>query len=143
MGAAGLMLVAYMFARRYNLPVEAAFDTKTLGRTFIEALPAFSLPVIILGGIFGGFVTATEAAGLAVIAAFIVGLWYRQMDLKHLRRAMLDGGMQTAVVMLLVAASVVMGGFLTRAQVPQQIAEGILEITTNKWLILLILNFFS
>jgi len=142
MGAAGLMLVAYMFARRYNLPVEAAFDTKTLGRTFIEALPAFSLPVIILGGIFGGFVTATEAAGLAVIAAFLVGLWYRQMDLKHLRRAMLDGGMQTAVVMLLVAASVVMGGFLTRAQVPQQIAEGILEITTNKWLILLILNFF-
>ena len=142
MGAAGLMFVAYMFARRYNLPVEAAFDTKTLGRTFVEALPAFTLPVIILGGIFGGFVTATEAAGLAVIAAFVVGLWYRQMDLKHLRRAMLDGGMQTAVVMLLVAASVVMGGFLTRAQVPQQIAEGILEITTNKWLILLILNFF-
>jgi len=142
MGAAGLMFVAYMFARRYNLPVEAAFDTKTLGRTFIEALPAFTLPVIILGGIFGGFVTATEAAGLAVIAAFVVGLWYRQMDLKHLRRAMLDGGMQTAVVMLLVAASVVMGGFLTRAQMPQQLAEGILEITTNKWLILLILNFF-
>ena len=142
MGAAGLMFVAYMFARRYNLPVEAAFDTKTLGRTFVEALPAFTLPVIILGGIFGGFVTATEAAGLAVIAAFVVGLWYRQMDLKHLRRAMLDGGMQTAVVMLLVAASVVMGGFLTRAQMPQQLAEGILEITTNKWLILLILNFF-
>ena len=55
---------------------------------------------------------------------------------------MLDGGMQTAVVMLLVAASVVMGGFLTRAQLPQQLAAGILEITTNKWLILLILNFF-
>ncbi|MGI9413536.1 MAG: TRAP transporter large permease [Hyphomicrobiales bacterium] len=142
MGAAGLMFVAYMFARRYNLPVEAAFDTKTLGRTFVEALPAFTLPVIILGGIFGGFVTATEAAGLAVVAAFAVGLWYRQMDLKHLRRAMLDGGMQTAVVMLLVAASVVMGGFLTRAQLPQQLAQGILEITTNKWLILLILNFF-
>ena len=142
MGAAGLMFVAYMFARRYDLPVEEAFNIKRLRETFIAALPAFSLPVIILGGIFGGFVTATEAAGLAVIAALLVGLWYRQMDLKHLKRAMLDGGMQTAVVMLLVAASVLMGGFLTRAQVPQQIAASILEVTTTQWQILLILNFF-
>ena len=50
--------------------------------------------------------------------------------------------MQTAVVMLLVAASVVMGGFLTRAQYPQELAAGILAITDNKWLVLLILNFF-
>ncbi|NNE22871.1 MAG: TRAP transporter large permease [Rhizobiales bacterium] len=142
MGAAGLMFVAYMFARKYDLPVEEAFNLVRVRKTFMEALPAFSLPVIILGGIFGGFVTATEAAGLAVIAAFVVGLWYRQIDLKHLKRAMLDGGMQTAVVMLLVAASVLMGGFLTRAQMPQQLAAGILEITTNKWQILLILNFF-
>jgi len=142
MGAAGLMFVAYLFARRYNLPVEEAFNLRRLGSTFLDALPAFSLPVIILGGIFGGFVTATEAAGLAVIAAFLVGLWYREMDFRHLHRAMLDGGMQTAVVMVLVAASVVMGGFLTRAQMPQELAAGILEITQNKWLILLILNFF-
>jgi tripartite ATP-independent transporter DctM subunit len=142
MGAAGLMFVAYLFARRYNLPTEEAFNSARLRSTFMDALPAFSLPVIILGGIFGGFVTATEAAGLAVIAAFLVGLWYRQIDLKHLRRAMLDGGMQTAVVMLLVASSVLMGGFLTRAQLPQELAAGILEITSNKWQILLILNFF-
>jgi tripartite ATP-independent transporter DctM subunit len=142
LGAAGLMLVAYMFARRYNLPVEEAFNSRRLLTTFLDALPAFSLPVIILGGIFGGFVTATEAAGLAVIAALMVGLWYRQLDLRHLHRAMLDGGMQTAVVMLLVAASVVMGGFLTRAQVPQELAAAILEMTDNKWIILLILNFF-
>lgn len=141
LGAFGLMAVAHIFARRYNLPVEEAFNWKTLGTTFIDALPAFALPVIILGGIFGGFVTATEAAGLAVIAACIVGLWYNQMNFAHLKRAMLDGGMQTAVVMVLVAASVVMGGFLTRAQVPQELAAAILEITNNKWLILLILNF--
>ncbi|MEM8876555.1 MAG: TRAP transporter large permease [Pseudomonadota bacterium] len=142
LGAAGLMGVAYWFARRYDLPREEAFNVKRLGETFVDALPAFSLPVIILGGIFGGFVTATEAAGLAVLAAILVSAWYRQIDLKHLRRAMLDGGMQTAVVMLLVAASVVMGGFLTRAQMPQELAAGILAITQNKWLILLILNFF-
>ena len=142
LGAAGLMFVAYMFAVKYNLPVEEAFNTKRLRETFIDALPAFTLPVIILGGIFGGFVTATEAAGLAVIAAILVGLWYGEVNLKQLKRAMLDGGMQTAVVMVLVAASVVMGGFLTRAQLPQELASGLLSITTNKWLILLILNFF-
>ncbi len=142
LGAAGLMGVAYLFARRYNLPVEEAFDFRRVRETFFEALPAFSLPVIILGGIFGGFVTATEAAGLAVLAAFAVSIWYKQLDLKHLKAAMLDGGMQTAVVMLLVAASVLMGGFLTRAQMPQQLAVAILEFTSNKYLILLILNFF-
>lgn len=142
MGAFGLMFVAYLFARRYNLPVEEAFNLRRLRQTFLEALPAFSLPVIILGGIFGGFVTATEAAGLAVIAALLVGFWYRQIDLRHLKRAMLDGGMQTAVVMLLVAASVLMGGFLTRAQMPQQLAAWILELTDNRYIILLILNVF-
>lgn len=142
MGAAGLMGVAYYFARRYDLPREEAFSGRRLWVAFVDALPTFALPVIILGGIFGGYVTATEAAGLAVLAAVVISLWYRQVDLQHLRRSMLDGGMQTAVVMLLVAASVVMGGFLTRAQYPQDLAAGILSITENKWLVLLILNVF-
>jgi tripartite ATP-independent transporter DctM subunit len=142
LGAAGLMFVAYAFAKRYNFPTEAAFNLGRLRETFMDALPAFTLPVIILGGIFGGYVTATEAAGLAVIASLIVSAWYGNLDVRHLRRAMLDGGMQTAVVMLLVAASVLMGGFLTRAQIPQELAKGILSITTQQWAILLILNFF-
>ncbi|MEM1045326.1 MAG: TRAP transporter large permease [Pseudomonadota bacterium] len=139
-GAAGLMGVAYYFSVRYNFPVEQTFNLKNLRKTALEAAPAFSLPVIILGGIFGGFVTATEAAGLAVLASIAVGLYYREVDLRQLRVAMLDGGVQTAVVMLLVAASVLMGGFLTRAQMPQDLAAGILAITDNKYLILLMLN---
>ncbi|WP_029066217.1 TRAP transporter large permease [Labrenzia sp. DG1229] len=142
LGAAGLMGVAYAFAKRYDYPVEEAFNLPRVRETFKDALPAFALPVIILGGIFGGFVTATEAAGLAVLAALVVSAWYRNLNLAHLRRAMLDGGIQTAVVMLLVAASVLMGGFLTRAQIPQQLAEGILSVTAQQWAILLILNFF-
>ena len=142
LGAAGLMLVAYIFAKRYNFPTEAAFNIPRLKETFVDALPAFILPVVILGGIFGGYVTATEAAGLAVLAAIVVSAWYRNINFAHLRRAMLDGGIQTAVVMLLVAASVLMGGFLTRAQIPQHLAEGILSITTQQWAILLILNVF-
>lgn len=141
-GGVGLMGVAYYFARRYDLPVEEAFTTARLKQTFLAALPTFALPVIILGGIFGGLVTATEAAGLAVLAALLIGIYYGEIDLKHLRAAMLDGGMQTAVVMILVAASVLMGGFLTRAQIPQELARGLLELTQSKYLILLILNIF-
>ena len=142
LGAFGLMGMAYYFARKYNLPREEAFNAGRLWNTLVEALPAFTLPVIILGGIFGGFVTATEAAGLAVLAALAVSAWYSKMDYGHLKRAMIDGGVQTAVVMLLVAASVVMGGFLTRAQIPQDFARWILDITTNQWVILAILNIF-
>ena len=142
LGAFGLMGMAYYFARKYNLPTEEAFKFRRLWMTLIDALPAFTLPVIILGGIFGGFVTATEAAGLAVVAALMVSAWYSKMDFGHLKRAMIDGGVQTAVVMLLVAASVVMGGFLTRAQIPQDFARWILDMTTNQWVILAILNVF-
>ncbi|MCB8840419.1 TRAP transporter large permease [Aurantimonas sp. VKM B-3413] len=141
-GAGGLMGVAYFFARRYNFPKEAAFESAKLRRTFIDALPAFALPLIILGGIFGGFVTATEGAGLAVVAAILVGLWYREVDWGQLKEAMLEGGIQTAVVMLLVASSILMGSYLTTARVPQELAAGILDLTTNKYLILLILNVF-
>jgi tripartite ATP-independent transporter DctM subunit len=141
-GGLGLMAVSYYFARRYNFPVEEVFNLQHVKKTFFEALPTFSLPVIILGGIFGGFVTATEAAGLAVLASLVIGLYFREVNLKRLREAMLDGGMQTAVVMVLVAASVLMGGFLTRAQVPQELAQQILDFTDNKYAILLILNVF-
>lgn len=142
LGAAGLMGVAYASARKYNLPIEEAFNLRQVRKTFVDALPTFTLPIIILGGIFGGYVTATEAAGLAVLVSILIGLWYREVDFGRLRVAMLEGGMQTAVVMLLVAASVLMGGFLTRAQIPQEIAQSIIDFTDNKFVILAILNVF-
>ncbi|MCE7029610.1 TRAP transporter large permease [Jiella sp. CBK1P-4] len=141
-GAAGLMGTAYYFARRYNFPTEAAFNLAKLRTSFVEALPCFALPVIILGGIFGGVVTATEGAGLAVVAAILVGLWYREIDWGQLKEATLEGGIQTAVVMLLVASSILMGSYLTTARVPQELAAAILDLTTNQYLILLILNVF-
>ena len=141
-GAVGLMLVAYAFAVKYNLPTEEAFNTSRVKETFKEALPTFLLPVIILGGIFGGFVTATEAAGLAVIVALGLGFYYGEISFKRLKVSMVEGGIQTAVVMLLVASSVLMGGFLTRAQVPQELAASMMAMTDNTYVILFILNIF-
>jgi tripartite ATP-independent transporter DctM subunit len=140
-GGFGLMGMAYWFARRYDLPREAAFSWVAVRRTAREALWAFLLPIIILGGIFGGIVTATEGAALAVVAALFVGFAiYRELDADELRRAIIEGGVQTAVVMLLVATSSLLGTYLTEVQAPQHLAQAVAAMTQNKWLVLALLN---
>jgi tripartite ATP-independent transporter DctM subunit len=141
LGGLGLMGMAYHFARRYNLPIEEKFQWARIKRTFREAFWAFTLPLIILGAIFGGVVTATEGAALAVVAALFIGVVvYRELDLSHLKAAMIEGGVQTAVVMLLVATSALLGAYLTETQAPQKLAGAMAEITTNKWVVLALLN---
>ena len=143
LGGLLMMAVVYVLAVRNGFPVEAAFRLRRVFLTLKEAGWALLLPVIILGGIFSGWVTATEGAGLAVVAAMVIGGGvYRELDLKALRTAMLDGGVQTAVVMLLVATSALLGDYLTEAQVPQQVAQGIMEFTDNRLAILALLNLF-
>jgi tripartite ATP-independent transporter DctM subunit len=142
LGGLAMMGLCYWFARRHNYPVEEVFQLRRLWTTFKDAALAFTLPIIILGGIFGGFVTATEGAGLAVVAALLIGLIYRELDWQHLRESMIEGGVQTSVVMILVAASVLVGVYLTEAQVPQSLAAGIGDLTQNKFVILAILNVF-
>lgn len=141
LGAALLMAVTYVLAIRYDLPRAEGFDFVHIRRTFREAFWALTMPVIILGGIFSGIVTATEGAGLAVLAALVIGLFiYRDLDVRRLRRTMLEGISQTGVVMLLVATSAALGLFLTQAQVPQQLAAQITELTTNPIIVLALLN---
>jgi tripartite ATP-independent transporter DctM subunit len=140
----GLMMMGlcYWYAVRFNWPVEEVFQLRRIWRTFKDAALAFLLPLIILGGIFGGLVTATEGAGLAVVAALGIALWYREIDWKMLKTAVVDGAVQPAVVMLLVASSALLGVYLTEAQVPQRLARAIAEFTTNPWAILALMNVF-
>ena len=138
-----MMLVAYIWARRADLPMEEAFRFRRVAETFRAAGWSLLLPVIILGGIFGGWVTATEGAGLAVAASLVIGgLVYRELDWKGLKRAILDSGSQTAVVMLLVATSALLGDYLTEARVPQQVASAIMGVTESKLAVLGLLNVF-
>ena len=141
-GGFGLMFVSYIYAIRKKLPIEETFNLSNLKRTGKEASLAFVLPLIILGGIFGGFVTATEGAGLAVVAACIIGAVYRELNFKQFFDATIEGASSTAIVMLLVAASVLIGEFLTIEQVPQTVATSITGFTDNKFVILAILNVF-
>jgi tripartite ATP-independent transporter DctM subunit len=137
-----LMLAAYITARRKNFPVEETFNLANVRKTAREAALAFLLPIIILGGIFGGVVTATEGAGLAVVASLVIGLVYGEVDFKRLYEAATEGAIQTSSVMLLVAASVLLGEFLTVEQLPQKIAASIMDFTNNKYAVLAILNVF-
>lgn len=143
LGGGLMMLVAYGLARKHDFPREQAFRMQRVWETFKDAGWALTLPLIILGGIFSGWVTATEGAGLAVVASIVIGgVVYRELDWVLLRRAMLEGGQQTAVVMLLVAASALLGDYLTEVRVPQRVAEGIMGMTQDRWAILLLLNAF-
>jgi tripartite ATP-independent transporter DctM subunit len=143
LGGLLMMGVAHVIAVRHGFPIEEVFQIKRVVRTFKEAAWALTLPVVILGGIFTGWVTATEGAGLAVVAAIVIGTFiYRELDMSRLLESMLDGARQTAVVMLLVATSALLGEVLTSMQVPQRVAQGILGMTESPLAILAMLNLF-
>jgi tripartite ATP-independent transporter DctM subunit len=142
-GGLSLMGLSYYYAVKNNFPIEQTFQLNRLWQAFKDAAWALLLPVIILGGIFGGFVTATEGAAVAVLAALFISLFfYRDLNIASLYRALVDSALQTAVVMLLVAASALVGVFLTESQLPQNLAKGIVQFTTNPYFVLLLLNIF-
>ncbi len=143
LGGLLLMAAAYRVAVKRGFPAEAAFQWGEVRRTFRDAVWALLLPVIILGGIFSGWVTATEGAGLAVLAAAAIGgLVYRELSWPALRDATVEGAIQTAVVMLLVSTSALLGEYLTAMQVPQRFAEQLLAFTDSQWAVLALLNLF-
>lgn len=138
-----MMVLSYYYARKYNLPVEQSFSVRQIGKSTLEAFWALAIPIVIWGGIFLGIATATEVAALAVLAAFIIGVFiYRELPTKETIRVLKDSAGQTAVVMLIVASSAVLGWYLTSEQIPQKFARIILETTSNKYLILFFLNIF-
>ncbi len=140
LGGALMMLLCAFYARRYGFPVEQAFDLCRLWTATREAGWALLLPAIILGGIFTGLVTATEAAGLAVVAALFVGALYRELSFRAILDGARDGVVQTAVVMLLIATSALLGEYLTEARIPQALARAITALTAEPWAVLALLN---
>ncbi len=138
-----MMGLCYYYARKLNLPVEKKFSIREVGRSTVQAFWALMIPIVIWVGILGGIATATEVAALAVLASFLIGvLIYRELNGRQMVHIFRDSVSQTASVMLIVAASAVLGWFLTSEQVPQKFAQWILLTTDNKILILLFLNLF-
>ena len=108
---------------------------------FYKAIPALLMPIIILGGIYGGWFTPTEAANVAVVYGLLIGFFvYRELTLKDIPVLLRDAAIKTSMVMLIIAAASAMGLVLTREQIPAQIAETLLSITDNPIMMLMILN---
>jgi len=141
--AISLMLVNYFYARKYGFEAENSFSVVNVGKTFKEAFWALMIPVIILGGILGGIFTPTEAAAIAAVAAFIIGsVVYRELKWSMLPKMLLGAANQTAVVMIIIATSALVGWFLTSERIPQGLASSVMALTNNPIAVLAILNVF-
>lgn len=139
--AAALMIQLNIQARRAGTPPGRFAGTKPLLKAFKDSLLALFMPIIIFGGILGGICTPTEAAVLAVIYGLIVSMFiYREIDLPKLRMVLLQTGIITGQVMLLVGMATAFGWFLTREQVPQALAGAISSLGGGKLLFLLLIN---
>ena len=141
LGGGLMMVLSYYFACKRGYPAEASFSLPVLGRALKDGFWALMIPIVIWGGIFGGIATATEVGGLAALAAIVIGAFiYRELGWRDFWKSIVDASMQTAVIMLIVATSAVLGWYLTNEGIPQQLAQAMLGLTTNKYLILFLLN---
>jgi len=117
------MVVIFLLARRYGWGAVTEFSPKRLWSTGLRASLGLLMPVIILGGILGGVFTPTEAAAVAVVYGVLVStVVYRSLSLRKLYRVLVDAGVLTAVVMIIVATSFTFGWMMAHELVPQRIA---------------------
>ncbi|MEM1046307.1 MAG: TRAP transporter large permease [Pseudomonadota bacterium] len=141
--AGAFMVTNFLFARREGHPIDEHFEMPRLGSAFLSALVPLTIPVFVVGGLIGGFVTPTEAAGVGVFAALIYG-WVIERDLNAAKVYELASTTvrQTSVVMMIIAGSAVLGQFLANEQIPQQIAAVLGQVTDEFILRMLLINFF-
>lgn len=137
-----LMLVAYVIARKNKWRGEPRRRTfKTMLTAVWTAKGALLVPVIVLGGIYGGIMTPTEAAAVAAMYGLLVGVFvYKELSLKALWKSCVESAATSAVIIMLMAMATIFGNIMTLEQIPERIATIILDITTNKIAILLLIN---
>ena len=136
-------LVAFVYATKHGYIVKR---TKKLSfgeviRTILEAIPSLLLLVIIIGGILSGYFTPTEASGVAVIYAFILAVFvYRSIKISEIPQVLVNAGVTTTIIMLIIGASSVLSFVLSFTGLPQAISSALMGISSNKIVILLIIN---
>lgn len=135
-------LSTVMIIRAHNLHVSTIpFSLKNLWSAFLHSILALLMPVIILGGIYGGIFTPTESAAVAIVYALIVSMGiYREIKPRDLPRIIIAAGRSTATVMFVIAASGAFSWLLVYNRIPETIANAVLNVVSNKYVILLILN---
>lgn len=135
-----LMIVASIWAKKKKYKVGKRSSLKEIFKTFIDALPSLFMLVVVIGGIITGIFTATEASAIAVLYSLILGFIYKEINLSKLPQILLDSSATTAIVMLLIGSSMCMSWALSYENIPQDISSGLLSLSDNKIVILLIIN---
>jgi tripartite ATP-independent transporter DctM subunit len=135
-----LMIVASFWAKKKGYKVGKRSTLKAVLKTFVDAVPSLFMLVVVIGGIVTGIFTATEASAIAVLYSFVLGMIYKEITLPKMPQILLDSAGTTAIVMLLIGASMSMSWALSYENIPQEISTGLLALSDNPVVILLIIN---
>ncbi len=139
---AALMIFNRIIAIRRDFPREKRASLRQIGSTAVDGVLALIAPGIILGAIITGYTTATEAGVLACAYSLLIGLIYRTLTWESLWKALTDTMLITAVIMIIIGYSTVMGWLLAIEQIPQQLAEAVLLTTEDRHIFLAMLIIF-
>ena len=132
-----LIAIALWQAYKHSYPKGGSFELKRFVVSFLKAVPGLIMPAIILGGIFSGKFTATEAAAVAVVYALLVSFFvYRDMTIPKLFDIMKGSAKTSAVIMIIIACSGPFGWVLANYSIPDAIANAILSVSTNKYILM-------
>ncbi|NAS13830.1 TRAP transporter large permease [Poritiphilus flavus] len=135
-----LMAVAGVYAFIKKYPTEKGVGIREFLKRFLNAFPSLLLLVVVMGGIVAGIFTATEASAVAVLYTFILAFAYKEITVKDVSGILLETAKTTAIVMLLIAASVAMSWVMSYESIPQEISAGLLGISDNPIVILILIN---
>jgi tripartite ATP-independent transporter DctM subunit len=137
----GMMVTAYFIARRRGYPKRKRSSLRQIGKGFIDTFWALLMTIIILYGIIGGLFTPTEASIIAVLYALIVGLFvYRKLTFKRILVVVIDSMKVSASLMVIIGFANLFGWILITERFPQWISGEILAFTSNKYMVLLLIN---
>lgn len=140
---AALMIYMYFLATRLKYPRDAKAPGREVLLAAWKAVPALFMPALILGGILSGMFTPTEAAGVAVVYSLLVGMIvYRKLGFRDLPKVFLRAGLESGMVMMLIAMSEPFAWIVAVDQIPQMLIEWLTALTTSSWIILLFINIF-
>ena len=137
------MVVAFFYAKKKGYVVKRTekITASEAAKTVLDAIPSLLLIVIVIGGILSGVFTPTEAAGIAVAYAFILAVFvYKNIKLSQMKDVLVSTATMTTIVMLIIGASSVLSFVLSFTGLPQAISNLMLGLTTNKVILLLLIN---
>ena len=135
-----LMIVAAGYAKKEGYPRSARIPMRAAAKKLLQAGPSILMILIVVGGIIAGIFTATEASAIAVIYALVLSLIYKEINLKDLPEILLKSIETTAMVLLLIGVSTGMAWVLAYENIPQAISDGLMMISDNPIIILLLIN---